>query len=313
LASTSISDENAEVMSIPFVRDDHTKGPGVYDAAPGLTRIVAGNAGPFTYTGTGTYILHNDDACAVIDPGPDLSSHIKTLVDFIGPRAVDVILVTHTHRDHSPAAAPLKAITKAPIWGCRPVTATGAPDGGIQLDEAQDTTYAPDRVLKDGEVLEFDYATLKTVETPGHIANHLCFHWAETNALFSGDHIMGWATSVVIPPDGNMTDYMTSLEKTLAMELDCLWPTHGQPVTNPQPFITALIAHRKQREAAILDQIQGGNGLIARIVEQLYSNIPPALHPAAAQSVFAHVLDLIDKGRVKAPERVEIGAFYFPS
>ncbi|MEM9879334.1 MAG: MBL fold metallo-hydrolase [Pseudomonadota bacterium] len=298
-------------MSIPFIKDDETSGPGIYAAGAGLVRVVANNAGPFTYTGTGTYVLHSGTACLVIDPGPHSDTHIQTILSVVGKRSIDAILVTHTHRDHSPGAALLRQLTGAPVIGCAPARQNHG--AAVQLDEAQDYDYTPDRVVAAEDTLAFDFVTLKPVATPGHLANHLSFHWLEEDALFCGDHVMGWATSVVIPPDGNMGDYMCSLHETLDMNVKQLWPTHGQPIAQPAPFISALIEHREQREVGILREIDAGTGAIMDIVAQLYQDIDPVLHPAAAQSVFAHIIHLMDQGRVETPERVDIGAFYKPT
>lgn len=296
-------------MAIPFIQDTQTPGPGIYLPHTALMRVVAGNAGPFTYTGTGTYIVHNKTSCIVVDPGPDDAVHVANILKAIDERTTEAILITHTHRDHSPAANALRLHTGAQVIGCVP-----APNikhsQEIHLDESQDDEYAPDRALKHGEMLRFNCATIRTIETPGHLSNHLCFLWEEEKALFSGDHIMGWATSVVIPPDGDMRSYMQSLEKILHLEIASIWPTHGQPITDPKPFIRALIEHRKAREAAILEQIKAGNGAIPSIVEALYQETPRALFPAAALSVFAHVTDMVSRNLIKSDHGVELNAFY---
>lgn len=299
-------------MSIAFIADPDTKKPGVYYSATNLMRVVAGNAGPFTYTGTGTYILHNDASCTVIDPGPDRNEHIQTIIEAVGDRRVDALLVTHTHRDHSPASKTLKEYFGAPILGCAPAQ-SHAQDVGIAMDESQDMVYRPDRQLEDGERVALGGQTIEVVATPGHLANHLCYRWIEENALFSGDHIMGWATSVVIPPDGHMASYMKSLKRTLALELQTIWPTHGQPISDPQPFIKALIAHREARELAILEQIRTGTGYVQDIVAALYQEVPIALHPAAAQSVFAHIIHLTEQTLAKPRNTLSINDFFEPT
>lgn len=296
-------------MSIPFIADETTPGPGIYKPVSNLTRVVAGNAGPFTYTGTGTYILHNDKNCVVIDPGPTEPTHIENILEAIGQRTLDAILITHTHRDHSPASKALKAKTDAPIFGCAPAPKYEMTQS-VHLEESQDRDYRPDRVLNDGDHLSFACGKIKVVSTPGHLSNHLCFLWEQKKALFSGDHVMGWATSVVIPPDGNMTAYMASLDKILGLDLETIWPTHGQPITEPQIFVKALIAHRKERERTILEQIKAGTGHIMDIVEALYQATPRALFPAAALSVYAHVIDLHQRGVIKTDEAVELTAFF---
>jgi glyoxylase-like metal-dependent hydrolase (beta-lactamase superfamily II) len=298
-----------ETMAIPFIPDTQTPGPGIYSPRPNLLRVVASNAGPFTYTGTGTYIIHDEANCVVIDPGPDDAAHVDTILKAINGRKTQAILITHTHRDHSPAANALRQRTNARIMGCVPALKTEHSQD-IHLDESQDYDYAPDQTLADGETLSFSCATLRTVETPGHLSNHLCYMWEEEKALFSGDHIMGWATSVVIPPDGDMRSYMESLHKILEMDIASIWPTHGQPITDPKPFVSALIAHRLAREASILNQIKEGNGNIPSIVEALYQDTPRALFPAAALSVFAHVTDMVSRKLIKSDQGVELNAFY---
>ncbi|MGD1956319.1 MAG: MBL fold metallo-hydrolase [Sphingomonadales bacterium] len=290
---------------IPFIKDEDTQGPSVHHPSANLIRVVADNAGPFTYTGTGTYILHMAETCVVIDPGPMIENHVDRLVSAIGQRRVEAILVTHTHKDHSPASNALKDRTGAPIWGCTK-TETPSREASSAMDESLDETYAPDKILSDGDVLPFDAGTLRVFATPGHLSNHLCYFWQEEAALFAGDHVMGWATSVVIPPDGHMGSYMASLAKTLDLAPEIIWPTHGQPITNTTPFIKALIKHREAREDSILTQIQGGNGQVMNIVKALYTDIPQALYPAAAQSVFAHIIHLIEKQQILAPKGFSI-------
>lgn len=298
-------------MAIPFVSDDTTPGAGIYHPKPGLMRVVASNASPFTYTGTGTYILHDETSCLVIDPGPDDPLHLENIVHAIGQRTTEAILVTHTHRDHSPCAGALKTETQSIILGCKPAQKTNLLQH-VHLDESQDYDYLPDQILNEGDTLRFGAGTVTVVETPGHLVNHLCFLWEERKALFSGDHIMGWATSVVIPPDGDMNSYMQSLDKILQMDLASIWPTHGQPIFNTKSFITALIDHRKAREVSILEQIRAGNGAIPSIVEALYQDTPKALFPAAAQSVFAHITDMVKRELIKTDHAVELNAFYRP-
>ncbi len=186
---------------------------------PLVTRVLAPNPSPFTYTGTQTYLV-GTSVLAVIDPGPADPRHLAALVAAIGGRSVAAILCTHTHRDHSPAAALLKAATGAPIIGCAPLTLE---DAGPRADAAFDTGYAPDRVLADGESISGPDWTLVAVATPGHTSNHLCFALPESGALFCGDHVMGWSTTVVAPPDGDMAAYMASLDKLMARESDRIY------------------------------------------------------------------------------------------
>src|SRR4051812_33107891 len=205
--------------------------PGVPQVLePLVTRVLANNPSPFTHTGTRTHLVGTSDL-AVIDPGPDDPAHIEALLRAIDGRPVTAIVITHTHRDHSPAAAPLKAATGAPIIGCAPLALA---DDGPRADSAFDTTYAPDRVLADGETLTGDGWTIRAVATPGHTSNHLCYAIEESGALFTGDHVMGWSTSVVSPPDGDMGAYLASLQKLQEREDKVYYPAHGEAVTNPR-------------------------------------------------------------------------------
>jgi len=262
---------------------------------PLVTRILAPNPSPFTYTGTQTYLVGTSEL-AVIDPGPDEPAHLDALVAAIAGRKVVAILCTHTHRDHSPAAAPLKALTGAPIIGCAPLSLA---DAGPRADAAFDTSYAPDRVLVDGESVTGEGWTLTAVATPGHTSNHLCFALAESGALFSGDHVMGWSTTVVAPPDGDMASYMLSLDKLMGRESDRVYfPAHGEPVEKPHRFVRGLIGHRKQREGQILRLLKAGTGAVPDMVARMYVGLDPRLNGAAGRSVLAHLIDLRDRGLV---------------
>ncbi|MGD8326109.1 MAG: MBL fold metallo-hydrolase [Sphingomonadales bacterium] len=294
-------------MALKFISDPDSQSGKCYHPHQGLRRVVAPNAGPFTYTGTGTYILGENDV-AVIDPGPDNPAHLDALMNAIGDARISHIIVTHTHRDHSPLSQALKKLSGAPIWGCPPL----APHGdGDHFEEALDDSYKPDRILKDGDIVEGNSWTLKAIATPGHVSNHFCYHWLEENALFCGDHVMSWSTSVILPPDGDMADYLTSLEKIKAMDVSTLWPTHGQPITEVKPFLSALIQHRMDRESAILATLNEGESAIMPIVEKLYIDTPKALYPAAARSVFAHLIKLKKEGRVDCHGDASLDAVYF--
>ncbi|MDO9488687.1 MAG: MBL fold metallo-hydrolase, partial [Sphingomonadaceae bacterium] len=222
--------------------------------SPLVRRVLAHNPSPFSYTGTGTYIVGNGTV-AVIDPGPDEPAHVAALLEALGEETVSYIVVTHTHRDHSPAAIALKAATGAPIVGCTPLALA---ELGPKVEEGFDPTYAPDRVLVDGESVAGPGWTLTAIHTPGHTSNHLCYALAEEKALFSGDHVMGWSTSVVTPPDGSMTAYLESLRKLLDRDDDIYYPTHGAAVTEPKRLVRGLITHRKQREGQILKLLAQG-------------------------------------------------------
>ncbi len=262
---------------------------------PLVTRVLAPNPSPFTYTGTQTYLVGTTEL-AVIDPGPDEPEHIAALVAAIAGRKLVAILCTHTHRDHSPAAAPLKALTGAPIIGCAPLSLR---DAGPRADAAFDTGYVPDRVLADGESVTGAGWTLTAVATPGHTSNHLCFALAESGALFSGDHVMGWSTTVVAPPDGDMASYMRSLEVLMARAQDRIYfPAHGEPIERPHRFVRGLIGHRKQREGQILRLLRADVGAVPAMVERMYVGLDPRLNGAAGRSVLAHLIDLRDRGLV---------------
>lgn len=271
----------------------------VVELEPLVRRVLAGNPSPFTYTGTETYIVGRGEV-AVIDPGPDDPAHIAALVEAVKGERVAAILCTHTHRDHSPAAPALKAATGAPIVGCAPLVLE---DAGPRADASFDESYAPDRVLADGEQVTGSAWTLEAVATPGHTSNHLCFALNESGALFTGDHVMGWSTTVVSPPDGDMAAYMASLDRLMARNDRVYYPAHGDPVDNPQRFVRGLAGHRKQREGQILRLLGEGVAAIPDMVERMYVGLDPRLHGAAGRSVLAHLIDLRDRGL--AAERTE--------
>jgi glyoxylase-like metal-dependent hydrolase (beta-lactamase superfamily II) len=262
---------------------------------PLVRRVLADNPSPFTFTGTQTYIVGNGQV-AVIDPGPDDPSHVAAILNATAGEHIVAIMCTHTHRDHSPAAAILEQATSAEIVGCAPLVLD---DNGPRADAAFDASYAPDRVLSDGERLSGPDWTLEAVATPGHTSNHLCYHLIEDNALFTGDHVMGWSTTVVSPPDGDMADYMRSLDKLAARTDAVYYPAHGEPVTNPQQFVRGLGGHRKQRERQILKLVGEGIGAIEAMVPRMYKGVDERLYPAAGRSVLAHLIDLRDRGAVR--------------
>lgn len=267
---------------------------------PLVQRVLAGNPSPYTYTGTQTYIVgpeSGDGDVAVIDPGPDEAEHIDALMRALQGRTVKAIICTHTHRDHSPAARILKQRTGAPIIGCAPLVLE---DDGPRADAAFDRTYAPDQVLRDGEQLTGKGWTLIAVATPGHTSNHLCYALDESGALFTGDHIMGWSTSVISPPDGDMADYMDSLQKLLDRPQDKVYyPAHGPAVDKPHRLARGMMGHRKQREGQILRLLDKGDQAIPDFVGEMYKGLDPRLHGAAGRSVLAHLMDLKQRGRVE--------------
>jgi glyoxylase-like metal-dependent hydrolase (beta-lactamase superfamily II) len=268
-----------------------------------LRRFVADNPGPFTFTGTCAYVLGKGKV-AVIDPGPDDAAHVEALLHALRGETVTHILITHTHRDHSPAARALKAATGATIWGCGPhVAARELALGEInRLDAAGDKEHVPDVELREGDVAEGHGWRLETIQTPGHTANHLAFAWPDENLLFSGDHVMAWSTSIVAPPDGSMAHYMASLDKLRGREELRFWPGHGGAVNEPQRYLRALIHHRRQREASILARLKAGDRTVPAIVTQIYQGLDPRLTGAAALSVFAHLEDMASRGLVQPAE-----------
>jgi len=256
-------------------------------------RVLAPNPSPFTYTGTQTYLIGTTDL-AVIDPGPDDADHLAALLAAIAGRPVRAILCTHTHRDHSPAARPLSHQTGAPVIGCAPLMLE---DDGPRADAAFDATYNPDRILADGEQVAGQGWTLEAVSTPGHTSNHLCFALIEENALFTGDHVMGWSTSVISPPDGDMANYMRSMQRLLDRPDAVYYPAHGDPVETPQRLVRGMMGHRKQREGQILRFLErNGVSEIPDMVAEMYKGVDPRLYPAAGRSVLAHLIDLDGRG-----------------
>ena len=267
------------------------------EVEPGIARVLAHNPSAFTYYGTQTYLVGRDEV-AVIDPGPDLPEHVEALIAAIDNRPVVAIMCTHTHRDHSPASRPLAGLTGAPIVGCAPLALEAA---GPRADEAFDAGYEPDRVLQDGEIVEIDGGKLLAVATPGHTSNHLCF--AVGDALLTGDHVMGWSTTVVFPPDGEMGAYMASLEKLRQRNDRVYYPAHGPPVTNPQQYVRHLAGHRLQREKQILRLVGEKAREVPDIVANAYPGLDPRLVTAAGGSVLAHLLDLERRGLVVRDEQ----------
>lgn len=278
---------------------------------PLVRRVVAPNAGPFTYKGTCSYIVGAGEV-AIVDPGPDDPRHVGALLAAIEGERLACVLVTHTHRDHSPAARALKAATGAMITGCAPY----APPPDIRvmgpgLDASHDPAYAPDAALTKGARIDLGGATIETLETPGHTQNHLCFALLEERALFTGDHVMGWSTTVVAPPDGSMTDYMESIERLRLRDDAIYWPGHGDPVRDPPRYLRALMHHRRAREAAILQRLEAGDDTIPAMVARIYESVDRRLHGAAAMNVLAHLEDLVARGIVVSDGPLTLTGRYF--
>jgi len=279
----------------PFVTPRPCGYEEVVTLSPLVRRLTAKNPSPFTATGTGTYIVGRGTV-AIIDPGPDDPEHINAIGCALLGERVSHIVVTHTHRDHSPGSRPLKALTGAPIVGCAPLS---FPDEGPKVEESFDADYAPDQVMPDGATVCGPGWTLSALATPGHTSNHLCFGLAEEKALFTGDHVMGWSTTVIVPPDGDMTQYLASLRRLLERDDAIYYPTHGDPVLKPQALVRGLLTHRRMREAQILQLLGEGVSAIGDMVERLYVQTPRILHPAASRSVLAHLIALEQQGRVR--------------
>lgn len=288
---------------IEFDRSATTPPGEVARLSPLVRRVIAGNGGPMTFTGTCSYIV-GQGRVAIIDPGPDDPAHVARLLAAVAGETVSHIVVTHTHRDHSPAVPALKAATGAVVVGCGPHRAARElAEGEInRLDAAADRDYAPDDEMRTGDTITGPGWSLSAVATPGHTANHLAFTLAEEASLFSGDHVMAWSTSIVAPPDGSMAAYMASIETLRGMEHGLYWPGHGGPVTEPQRFLRGLVQHRRQREAAILSRLRAGDERIAQMVPPIYQGLAPALHGAAALSVLAQLEDLVMRGIVVCDE-----------
>ena len=274
-----------------------TDQPLVETVHPLVRRVLAHNPSPFTYTGTQTHIIGHGEV-AVIDPGPDMPEHLAAILAATAGETIVAIVCTHTHRDHSPAAGPLAAATGAPVMGCAPILA----DQGSGLEAGFDQSYAPDRVMAEGDTVSGPGWTLEAIATPGHTSNHVCFALLEAKALFTGDHVMGWSTSVVVPPDGEMGAYMASLEKLMPRDDAIYFPAHGDPVTKPKQLLRGMLGHRKQRESQILRLLGAGPRSISEMVSQMYVGLDPRLTKAAGASVLAHLIDLDARGRVQAAD-----------
>ncbi len=283
-------------VTVPYKRELEFEYGVSDELSPFVRRVIARNPSAFTFHGTGTYIIGKGEV-AVIDPGPLDGAHVGALMAALKGEMVTHILITHTHRDHSPAAEPLKQLTGAKTYGFGPHGGGKAEAG---LEEGGDMDFTPDIKLEDGDVILGNGWTVDVIHTPGHLSNHVCFGLREEKTLFTGDHVMGWSTTVVSPPDGNMSDYMQSLEKLLQFDYDTYWPTHGPAITETKPFVEALIAHRHERMDQIRSCLSSGPMTIKDMVKRMYVDVPETLHPAAARSVFAHILHMVESGEIDA-------------
>ena len=301
-------------MAAPSFRTEfephHGKSVAVFED---ILRVTAPNSGPFTFHGTNSYVL-GKDSVAVIDPGPRDEAHLQSLLAAIGGRPVSHILVTHTHMDHSPLAGMLREVTGAPILAEGVHRAARELHIGEEnpLDAAADRQFRPDVKLRHGQLIDGEGWKLEALHTPGHAANHIAFALPERKILFSGDHVMGWSTSIVAPPDGSMSDYMASLELLIARTENLYLPGHGGRLDKAREFTRALKAHRKMRESAILSRIRAGDRTIASIVQTIYRDTDPRLHGAAGLSVLAHIEDLVARDMVRTDGPVAIDGEFQP-
>jgi glyoxylase-like metal-dependent hydrolase (beta-lactamase superfamily II) len=283
------------MTEIAFNRDFTVEYGLIETISPLVRRVVARNAGAFTFRGTATFIVGHGKV-AVIDPGPDYADHVDALLNALRGETIEHLVITHTHIDHSPAARAVQAATGAKTYGYGPHGA----EKGPAAEEGGDRDFTPDVRMAEGDVLAGQGWTLEAVHTPGHTSNHLCFALREEKTLFSGDHVMGWSTSVISPPDGDLTDYMASLDKLLKREDALYRPTHGPAITDPHPYVRSFVAHRSERTEAILARLKAGDRTIPELVEAIYVGLQPGLKPAAGRSVLAHLNALEKAGRVRA-------------
>jgi glyoxylase-like metal-dependent hydrolase (beta-lactamase superfamily II) len=288
--------------ALPFVRDIQVE-YGVADTvSPSIRRVVAKNPSAFTFKGTGTYIVGRGKV-AVIDPGPLLSEHVEALQRAIAGETVTHILITHTHADHSPAAEPFRRATAAKTYGFGPhgsgrAVVREGDFGGGPFEEGGDRAFVPDIAMREGDTATGPGWHLTALHTPGHTSNHLCFALEEERALFTGDHVMGWSTTAIGPPDGDMAAYRASLARLLPGDYASFWPTHGPPVRETAKLVGAYLLHREEREALILKAIADGAATIPEMVARVYIGLDPRLVGAAGRSTFAHLIELYDRDAV---------------
>ncbi len=283
-------------MAIAFLHEPKVEYGVAQTVSPLIRRVVARNPSPFSYHGTGTYVLGHGEV-TIVDPGPELVEHVEALIAALPGERITRQLVTHTHSDHSPAARLVRERTGAPTYGFGP-HGEGRFERGHTVEAGGDMAFVPDITLADGAVLEGDGFSVEAVHTPGHCSNHLCFAVREEHALITGDHVMSWSTSVISPPDGDMGDYLTSLARVLERDDRVLLPAHGPPIRDPKPFVSALVAHRQDRERQILDCLAAGLTRITDMVPRMYQGLDPRLYGAAARSVLAHLIHLHERHEV---------------
>jgi glyoxylase-like metal-dependent hydrolase (beta-lactamase superfamily II) len=294
-------------VKIPFRRELAFEYGQVAEVSPLIRRVIAHNPSPFTLYGTGTYVIGRGDV-AVIDPGPADPKHIDAIVGATAGETITHILVTHTHRDHSPGARLLKQCCEAKTYAFGP---HGSGRENVEIEEGADLDFSPDVEVRHGDIIRGRDWTVECVYTPGHTSNHMCFALQEEQALFTGDHVMAWSTSIISPPDGDMRAYMDSLTLLLNRDDRIYWPTHGPAVEDPKAHVEAFIAHRHEREAQILECIDRGIGRVRDMVPHMYKELPEFMYPAAARSVFAAVSYMVQRGEVRSGSgRLDMEASY---
>lgn len=295
-------------MAIPFVRTMTFEYGELAEVAPGLRRMVVNNPGGFTFHGTNTYVIGTGEV-AVLDPGPLNTEHFDALMSALEGETVTHILLTHTHMDHSPAAKPLKEQTGAKTYGYGP-HGSGKLDSGIQVEAGGDMDFVPDVAVRHGDIIKGGDWEVECVFTPGHTSNHICFALPDKQGLITGDHVMGWSTSVISPPDGDMKAYMDSLDILVERADKVLWPAHGDAIRNPATFLKEFIAHRQAREVQITACIADGLTDIRTMVSRMYADVDPKLHRPAAMSVLAHLQHMIATGRASCDGTPGIESVY---
>ena len=312
-------------MSPVFSTEPQPNYGAIEQVSPMVQRLIAKNPSKFTYHGTGTYLVSKpkSEEVVIIDPGPNDTDHISALVAAIGNRSVSHLLITHTHLDHSPATASLVEITGAPTYGFGPhpldttdsnqkkdldINKNKNSPNPNDSEEGGDLSFEPMVELRDGDIIAGDGITFEVLHTPGHISNHLCFALEEEQTLFTGDHVMGWSTTVIPAPNGNLSHYLKNLGRLLERSESLYRPTHGPPLKNPHPYVASLIDHRKKREAQIIEALNSGPRTIDSLVSEIYAQIDKELHRAASTSVYAHLLDLARNEKVQAEPELNLSS-----
>jgi glyoxylase-like metal-dependent hydrolase (beta-lactamase superfamily II) len=295
-------------VKIAFRRELSFEYGVVAELSPLIRRVIAHNPSPFTLHGTGTYIIGRGNV-AIIDPGPADPRHIDAVLDAVAGEHISHVLVTHTHMDHSPGCAILRNHTDAPTYAFGP-HGSGSDIDDVRIEEDADRAFVPDREVRHGDRIEGDGWRIECVYTPGHTSNHMCYALEDERVLFTGDHVMAWSTSVISPPDGDMQRYMESLDLLLERDDALYWPTHGPAVLDPHTHVRAFIAHRREREQQIIACVENGTTRIRDMVPQMYADLPEFMYPAAARSVLAAVVYLVQRGELHTDGEVSVDASY---